>query len=107
MNIIDMILGGLLPLLVAIICNIALGLYYKIGVEQFKFSSKKLISGILKAAIVGGSFCAMAYCFGATGLGGELVQPQDIISAATILYMAKSIDNLMAIFGVKLSKKTT
>lgn len=102
----EMILSGLAPLAVAIMCNIALGMYYKIGKEHLEFSWTQLLSGILKAAIVGGSFCAMAYCFGVTGLGGNLVQPQDIISAATVLYMAKSIDNLMAIFGVKLTKKS-
>lgn len=102
----EMIMGGLLPLAVAIICNIALGMYYKIGKEHLEFSWKQLFSGVVKAAIVGGSFCGLAYCFGVTGLGGELIAPEDIISAATVLYMAKSIDNLMAIFGVKLTKKS-
>ena len=103
----EIILGGLLPLCVAIICNIALGMYYKIGKENLEFSWAQFLSGIAKAAVVGGSFCGLAYCFGVTGLGGDLVAPQDIISAATVLYMAKSIDNLMAIFGIKLTKKTS
>ena len=100
----EMILSGLVPLAVAIVCNIALGMYYKIGKEHLEFSWRQLLAGIAKAAVVGGCFCGLAYCFGVTGLGGDLVAPQDIISAATVLYMAKSIDNLMAIFGVKLTK---
>lgn len=95
------------PLFVVIIVNILLGLYRRIGVEQIQFDWRVLLTGVLKAAIVAVSLIALTYVFDTTGLGGDFVTPHDIMVAATVLYMGKSVDNLVGIFGVTISARST
>ena len=97
--------GGLIPLAAVMIVNILLGVYYNTSVEEIKCDKVKLINGIKKALIVGVSFIVLANVIGYLGIGGELVSPNDIIGAAIMIYGAKALDNLMGIFGVKLTAK--
>lgn len=104
--VIDICAGGLIPLAAVMFVNILLGTYYNISVNDLRFDKLKLLDGIKKALIVGVSFIVLAATIGYLGIGGELVSPNDIINAAIIIYSVKSLDNLMGIFGVKLTKKT-
>jgi len=97
---------GLLPvLLVAVVMNIAAGTYFNVEKENFKFSFKKLISGIIKAGIVGGMFIGTAYCFEATDLSSVGIKPIFVMLSAISLYVGKAIVSLGKILGVEIKSK--
>jgi hypothetical protein len=92
------VLNLILPLAVAILINIALGMYYKINVAKFSFEWIVLANGIVKALIIGGSFIGLAYIFDTVDisfLGDET--PVFIMLGAIGLYTVKAITNLKQI----------
>lgn len=96
----------LLPvLLVAVVMNIAAGTYFNIEKENLKFSFKKLVSGIVKAAIVGGMFIGTAYCFEATDLSSVGITPIFVMLSAISLYVGKAVVSLGKILGVEINGK--
>lgn len=96
----------LLPvLLVAVVMNIAAGTYFNVERENFKFSLKKLASGIVKAFIVGGMFIGTAYCFEATDLSSVGITPIFVMLSAISLYVGKAIVSLGKILGVEIKSK--
>lgn len=96
----------LLPvLLVAVVMNIAAGTYFNVGKENFKFSFKKLISGVIKAAIVGGMFIGTAYCFEATDLSSVGITPIFVMLSAISIYVGKAVVSLGKILGVEIKTK--
>lgn len=97
----------LIPVLgTSIIINIALGLYYKIGTQNTTFDYKILLSGIIKAIIIGGSFVGLAYCFDTIDLTSIGITPLLIMGLAITLYVTKDLENLSKILGVTISKRT-
>lgn len=98
----EIMLQLILVLFVAMGLNIVLGMYYKIGVERFKFDYKKLLSGLLKAAIIAVSFVGFTWIFGQVELSTILnIDPMIIINGAIVLYTGKGIIKLAKILGVK------
>lgn len=96
----------LLPvLLVAVVMNIAAGTYFNIEKENLKFSFKKLVSGIVKAAIVGGMFIGTAYCFEATDISSVGITPIFVMLSAISLYVGKAVVSLGKILGVEVKGK--
>ena len=95
----------LLPVLaVLILTNIGLGMYNKIGKEHIDFDKAKLISGIVKGAIVGFSAIALAFCADKVDLSSIGITPQLILNTAIITYAAKNLNNLAAVLGVQVNK---
>lgn len=89
----------LLPYLaVAVVCNIATGMYFKIGIVKFSFSWKKLIVGIVKATIVCGAFIGLAYISRVVDIG---VTSKALMLSAIALYGAKLVINLKNILKIK------
>ena len=80
------ILHMLPPLIVLMIANILLGLYAKIGIEEIEFDWKKLVSGIIKAVIIGIAALSLAYATSVIDLSGVGVEPATLITAAIVLY---------------------
>ena len=100
----EIMLQLILVLFVAMGLNIVLGMYYKIGVERFKFDYKKLLAGLLKAIIIAVSFIGFTWIFGQVELSTILnVDPSIIINGAIILYTGKGIIKLAKILGVKIN----
>lgn len=96
----------LMPVLaIAIVMNIAGGIYYNVGSQNLTFSYKILITGIIKAAIVAGMFIGMAYCFEATDLSSIGVTPIFVMMSAITLYVGKAMIALAKILGVETSAK--
>ena len=96
----------LLPVLaVAIAMNTATGVYYNVGTNKMQFKLSMLLSGIVKAVIIGFCFVGSAYCFEVTDLATVGVTPQLIMNAAITLYMGKAMASFMKILGVDI--KTT
>lgn len=95
----------LIALCVAALVNILLGLYNNIGVEGYKFDIRKLINGLIKAVIVIVAFIGIAYCFDITDLNSLGLTPDMIVNAAIVLYIGKSLQNLIKILGVETSLK--
>lgn len=93
---------NLLPVpAIAIIMNVAAGLYYNIGTKKLSFNYKTLISGIVKAAIVAGMFVGTAYCFDTVDLSSIGVTPDFIINSAITLYIGKALISLGKILGIE------
>jgi len=89
---------------VAMVVNILLGLYYKIGVEELKFETKVFINGVIKAIIIALSFFGIAYCFTKTDLSQIGISPETIMLSAIALYVCKALTNLASILGVETKK---
>lgn len=93
----------ILVLIVSMALNMLLGMYYKIGVEKFKFDYKKLIAGLIKLLIICVSFIGFTWIFGQVELSTILnVDPLIIINGAIVLYAGKGIVKFMRILGVKI-----
>lgn len=93
----------ILVLVVSMALNMLLGMYYKIGVEKFKFDYKKLIGGLIKLLIICVSFIGFTWIFGQVELSTILnVDPLIIINGAIVLYTGKGIVKFMRILGVKI-----
>lgn len=90
----------MLPLMISIVINIALGMYYKIGMEKITFSWRKLLNGIIKGLIIAGSFIGLAYCVDVTSLGDLGVSPDIIMTSVLTLYIVKGCQNLAGILGL-------
>ena len=90
------ILHMLPPLIVLMVANILLGLYAKIGVEQITFDWKKLVSGIIKAVIIGIAALSLAYATSVIDLSGAIV-----------LYAQKAFTNLAKCLNVNTTTTTS
>lgn len=100
----EKILTLLLVLFVAVIMNIGAGVYYNVGTKNLNFNWNTFISGIIKAAIVGGIFIGTAYCFEATDLSSLGATPDLIMTSAITLYVGKAIVSLGKILGIETLK---
>ena len=96
----------LIPVLaIAIVMNIAAGLYYNIGKKEIDFSWKIFMSGVIKAAIVAALFIGTAYCFDVVDLSSAGVTPLFVMSSAITLYVVKALTSLSKILGVNIDIK--
>ena len=96
----------LIPVLaIAIVMNIAAGLYYNIGKKEIDFSWKTFMSGVIKAAIVAALFIGTAYCFDVVDLSSAGVTPLFVMSSAITLYVVKALRSLSKILGVNIDIK--
>ena len=96
----------LIPVLaIAIVMNIAAGLYYNIGKKEIDFSWKTFMSGVIKAAIVAALFIGTAYCFDVVDLSSAGVTPLFVMSSAITLYVVKALTSLSKILGVNIDIK--
>lgn len=89
---------------VAVATNILLGLYYNLEKIKEVFSWKKLLLGIVKAAIVCEAFIGLALIFdkiaGVVDVGIFEVAPDVLLYAAMAVYVGKCIVTLKNIFTV-------
>lgn len=93
-----------LPVLAIVMAiNIALGMYYQIGKQNFKFDKAKFINGIIKATILGLSAVGLAYCFDMVDLTSVGITPLLVIQTAIITYAGKDLINFGKILGVTIS----
>ena len=98
----------LLPVLAcAIGMNIALGMYYNIGIKKFSFNVYIFLTGILKAFIIAGSFMGLAYCFYYIDFRTFGVTPKFILNSAITLYVGKVLVSLGKILGLELNLERT
>lgn len=96
----------LIPVLaIAIVMNMAAGLYYNIGKKEIAFSWKTFMYGIIKAAVVAALFIGTAYCFDVVDLSSAGVTPQFVMSSAITLYVVKALVSLSKILGVNIDIK--
>ena len=96
----------LIPVLaIAIVMNIAAGLYYNIGKKEIDFSWKTFMSGVIKAAIVAALFIGTAYCFDVVDLSSAGVTPLFVMSSAITLYVVNAPTSLSKILGVNIDIK--
>ncbi len=89
---------------VAVVTNILLGLYYNLEKIKEVFSWKKLLLGIVKAAIVCEAFIGLALIFdkiaSAMDVGIFEVAPDVLLYAAIAVYVGKCIVTIKNIFTV-------
>ena len=92
---------GLLAL--AVISNILGGMYVNVNIKDFKFDWQKLVNGIIKAIIISFMFLSLAYIIEQIpDLESVLgVQPKAMIVSAIGIYVAKTGQHLIDIFGLK------
>ena len=92
---------GLLGL--AVISNILGGMYVNVNIKDFKFDWQKLVNGIIKAIIISFMFLSLAYIIEQIpDLESVLgVQPKTMIISAIGIYVAKTGQHLINIFGLK------
>ena len=92
---------GLLGL--AVISNILGGMYVNVNIKDFKFEWQKLVNGIIKAIIISFMFLSLAYIIEQIpDLESVLgVQPKTMIISAIGIYIAKTGQHLIDIFGLK------
>ena len=92
---------GLLGL--AVISNILGGMYINVNIKDFKFDWQKLVNGIIKAIIISFMFLSLAYIIEQIpDLESVLgVQPKTMIISAIGIYVAKTGQHLIDIFGLK------
>lgn len=96
----------LLPVLcVAMAMNIGTGIYYSVGTQKLRFNLNTLLSGLIKAIIVGLTFIGSAYCFEMTDLSSLGIDPKLIMLSAISLYVGKSLISLSKILGVDIGAK--
>ena len=87
-------------LAVLVVINILLGTIYNTDIQNMTFDKMKLLNGLKKAVSIGAAFLGLAYTFSVVDLGGEIVTPQLIMTAAITVYASKATINLMKILGV-------
>lgn len=92
---------GLLEL--AVISNILGGMYVNVNIKNFKFEWQKLVNGIIKAIIISFMFLSLAYILEQIpDLESVLgMQPKTMIISAIGIYIAKTGQHLINIFGLK------
>lgn len=87
----------------AVISNILGGMYVNVNIKYFKFEWQKLVNGIIKAIIISFMFLSLAYIIEQIpDLESVLgVQPKAMIISAISIYVAKTGQHLIDIFGIK------
>lgn len=92
---------GLLGL--AVISNILGGMYVNVNIKDFKFDWKKLINGIAKALMIAFMFLSLAYILDQIPSLIDVLgmQPKAMIIGAISIYVAKTGQHLIDIFGIK------
>ena len=92
---------GLLGL--AVISNILGGMYVNVNIKDFKFDWKKLINGIAKALMITFMFLSLAYILEQIPILIDVLgmQPKTMIISAIGIYVAKTGQHLIDIFGLK------
>ena len=92
---------GLLGL--AVISNILGGMYVNVNIKDFKFDWKKLINGIAKALMITFMFLSLAYILEQIPSLIDVLgmQPKTMIISAIGIYVAKTGQHLIEIFGLK------
>lgn len=88
----------------AVVTNIALGMWYKIGKQKIAFDWKVMLAGVAKGLILGGSFVSVAYVIELTGVTPDAV-PTTIVLAGVALYLGKILIQWKNILGLT-SKET-
>lgn len=97
----------MLPVLfIAIIINIAAGIYYNIGNMHMAFDIKKLLAGLIKAFIIAAIFVGTSFCCEATDLSSIGITPMLMMTSAITLYVGKSLKSLAKILGVEINIKS-
>lgn len=98
---------NLLPVLfIAITLNIIAGIYYNIGNKHMSFELKKLITGVIKAAIIAAIFVGTSFCFEATDLSSIGITPMFMMTSAITLYVGKALTSLAKILGIQIKIKS-
>lgn len=100
------IISYLLPLGIVVLINITTGTYYNVQIQDIKFSWIKLLTGVIKALIVGSAFVGLSYVFEVVDLGSLSVTPTTVMLAAITLYAGKGVTNLAKILGVTAEAST-
>lgn len=92
---------GLLGL--AVISNILGGMYVNVNIKNFNFDWQKLVNGVIKAVIISFMFISLAYILEQIpDLEAVLgMQPKTMIISAIGIYVAKTGQHLINIFGLK------
>lgn len=92
---------GLLGL--AVISNTLGGMYVNVSIKDFKFDWKKLINGIAKALMIAFMFLSLAYILDQIPSLIDVLgmQPKAMIIGAISIYVAKTSQHLIDIFGLK------
>lgn len=92
---------GLLGL--AVISNTLGGMYVNVNIKDFKFDWKKLINGIAKALMIAFMFLSLAYILDQIPSLIDVLgmQPKAMIIGAISIYVAKTSQHLIDIFGLK------
>lgn len=103
----EAVLGQLVALIIAAISNILIGVYNNINIENCNFSWQKLLTGVIKAAIIIVAFIGIAYCFDVTDLSAIGATPDLIMNAAIVLYVGKTLQNLAKILGINMNTITS
>lgn len=90
-----------LPILAILVAsNILLGTVYNMSVADMKFDKTKFLDGIKKALSVGIAFVGLAYTFDVVPVGGDILTPDLIMTAAIATYAGKVVIKLTEILGV-------
>lgn len=98
---------NLLPVLfIAIILNVAAGIYYNIGNRNMGFDIKKLLTGLIKAFIIAAIFVGTSFCFEATDLSSIGITPMFMMTSAITLYVGKALTSLAKILGIEIKIKS-
>lgn len=103
----EAVLGQLVALIIAAISNILIGVYNNINIENCNFSWQKLLTGVIKAAIIIVAFIGIAYCFDVTDLSAIGATPDLIMNAAIVLYVGKTLQNLAKTLGINMNTITS
>ena len=88
---------------IAVVSNIALGMYSNIGNGKERFDKIKFINGVLKAVCVSVGFLGLSYIvFKMPDLASAIgVEPKAIMISAITVYVTKSTKTLLSVFGVE------
>lgn len=88
-------------LAIMIVCNILLGTVYNTSVKEMQFDKFIFIDGIKKAVCIAVGFIGLAYVFDIIPIGGDVITPQLIVTAAIVTYASKACMNLAKVLGVE------
>jgi len=89
----------ILALGLAVVTNIALGMWYNIGKKNMKFDWKIFLNGIIKGAIIGGSFISLSYVLELSNITTEEV-PIVILLGGITIYFGMCVTKLKDILGI-------
>jgi len=94
------ILNMLQVLVILMGINILLGTYDNVKLDKNNFDIKILLTGVIKAGIIGVSTIGLSYCIDIVDLSPIGITPELIIGAANITYAGKALANLAKCLGV-------